>query len=70
VSLTISHWLTKHKPVASVPATLTESTAAEPLRSPAAEYSGVSSGSPQAERVGVGFVEYLGRTLRGQREDE
>lgn len=40
-----------------------------PPRSPAAAYSGVSSGSPQAERAGVGFVEYLGRTLRGQHRE-
>src|SRR4051812_26202556 len=42
-----------------------------PPRSPAAAYAGLSCGSPQAERAGVPFAEYLGRTLRAQhREDE
>lgn len=70
MSLTISHWLTKHKPVAFVPATLAESTTVPPLRSPAAAYAGLSCGSPQTERAGVPLAEYLGRTLRGRQEDE
>jgi hypothetical protein len=70
MSLTISHWLMKHRPVASVPLTLLESTTVPPPRSPAAAYAGLSCGSPQAERAGVPFVEYLGRTLRGESEEK